>query len=99
FPTRRSSDLNYSAGIVAAENKTASVGVILHRSPKGALSIPCHVVSFVQNKDLERNACERGHSCKLFHSSPDHVYSTFITRIQFFECVLESFPEQIMCET
>ena len=47
--------LDYSAGIVAAENETASVGVILHRSPKRALSVPSHVVSFVQNKDLERN--------------------------------------------
>jgi len=38
-------------------------------------------------------------SCEVLHGSPHNIYSPFITRIQFLECVLESFPKQIMSET
>src|SRR5260370_15188052 len=85
--------------MVAAEDESARIRIVLHCSPKRALGVPGHVVGLIQDQNLERNSKERGHPGEFLHSGPDHVYSTFITRVQFLECVLESLPEKIMGQT
>src|SRR5712692_5574032 len=61
-------------------------------------SVTCHVVSLIQNENFERDLAEGGHSCKFFHCRPDNVNSSLIARVQLQEHILESLPEQIMCE-
>src|SRR2546427_4629597 len=89
---------DYSARIVPAENESASLSILLHGPPQRCLCVAGHIVSLIQNENLERNLAQRRHPCKFFHSRTDNINSSLITRVQLHEHVLESLSEQIMCK-
>src|SRR5713101_3384266 len=63
------------------------------------LRVTSHVISLVENKDLERG---RGYCrvfCKLLHGSPDDVDSSLIAGVQFHENIPVYCAEQIPCKT
>src|SRR5712692_2713468 len=90
--------LYYSPRIITAKDEPTSVSVLLHRSAERVLGVPGHIVSLVENENLERNHTQGSHSSKFLDSRANNVNASLVAGVQLHENVLEAGPEQVMGE-